>query len=378
MVVMDGLVRYLDDRLSELSAIRGRGRKVIGYTPGGYLPDELVLACGAVPLGMIRGGDHAAVENAGAYLCRWIDPFCRAQIGYGVSGNDLYYSSVDLLVVPITDNHIRGISDVLSFRTDLEVYPFGVPHKKDASAFEYYYAKLQRLKKKLEDFTGTKITDQRLREAINLCNRERRLFREISLKRKAEPLIISGSDFIALNHASFILDKEIMVGILEKVNQDMNECTGNGGGPRILLTGSTLAQGDSKVPDLIVEAGGRIVIEEFAEGIRPYWYDVSLDEDPLQALADAYFRRRIPPAWFRPGRERLNFLVHLAKDYRVDGVIWYQLMFRESYKIESCFFPDILREQTGLTMLIVESDYDDGETEPMRTRIETYIESIRS
>ena len=97
----------------------------------------------------------------------------------------------------------------------------------------------------------------------------------------------------------------------------------------------------------------------------------------MGALADGYFMRRIPPAWFRPGKERLDFLVKLARDFKVAGVIWYQLMYRESYKTESYYFPDILKKETGLTMLTLESDYDTAEVGQMRTRLETFIESIR-
>ncbi|MBU2549909.1 MAG: 2-hydroxyacyl-CoA dehydratase family protein, partial [Proteobacteria bacterium] len=103
----------------------------MGHIPGGYLPEELVLACGAIPLGLTNGGEHEAVQEAGAYLCRWIDPFCRAQIGYGTREGDPFYSRLDLLVVPITDNHVRGVSDVLSHYSPLPVFPYGVPHKKD-------------------------------------------------------------------------------------------------------------------------------------------------------------------------------------------------------------------------------------------------------
>ena len=88
MEAIDRLSDHLKTRLVDLSKAKGEGRKIVGYTPGGYLPEELVLASGAIPLGLIRGGDHSAVELAGAYLCRWIDTFWRAQIGYGVSGDD--------------------------------------------------------------------------------------------------------------------------------------------------------------------------------------------------------------------------------------------------------------------------------------------------
>ena len=376
MNIMETITSKLNDRLSGLSRARREGVKVIGYTPGGYLPEELVIAAGAIPLGLIRGGDHEPAEASGAYICRWIDPFCRSQIGYGTSAHDPYYSLVDLLVVPITDNHIRSISDILSYHTGIKVHPYGVPHKKDEPSLEYYQAKILGLKKALEDFTGTGITDQRLAEAIDLCNRERALFRKISLKRRGEKTGVSGDEFIALHHASHILDKGDMVQLLEEVSRGADRDSGDGLGPRIMLTGSTLALGDSKVPDLIAEAGGRTVFEEFAEGLRPYWQDVAVDGDFMHNLADAYYWRRVPPAWFRPGRERLEFLIQMAHEFKVDGVIWYQLMFRESYKIESYFFPDMLRKRTGLSMLTVESDYAGDETAALRTRIETYIHSI--
>jgi len=371
------LSEHLRNRLVDLIDARQNGKKIIGYTPGGYLPEELVLAAGAIPVCMIRGGDNSAVEFADAYICRWIDPFCRAQIGYAVSGTDPYYKILDLLAVPITDNHIRAIADVLDYNTDLEVFPFGVPHMKEQTTHEYYLNSLVRLRGKLEEVTGNKITDEMLKESIQLCNRERALFRKISMLRKLEGGSITGSEFIALNHASYLADKNYMVEILESVKDTLIEQTvRQQHGPRILLTGSTLAMGDTHLLDLIENAGGSVVIEEFAECIRPYWEDVSIQENPIQALADGYFMKRIPPAWFRPGKERLDFLIRLAREWHVDGVIWYQLLFRESYKTESYYFPDRLQNETGLSMLVVESDYDQDESGQLQTRVETYLHTI--
>ncbi len=378
MEAIHELSAHLKTRLLDLRKAKEGGRRIVGYTPGGYLPEELVLASGAVPIGLIQGGDHSMVELAGAYICRWIDTFCRAQIGYGVSGEDPFYNTVDLLVVPMTDNHIRAIMDVLDYNTDLEIFPFGVPHAKDSLALDYYLHGITRLKTKLEQLTGVEITEPKLRESIDLCNRERQLLREISLMRKSRPAPISSRDFVTLNHGSFLADKEVMVAILESVYKELKEqALPSEEGPRVLLTGSTLALGDSKVLDLAEEAGGVIVIEEFAEGIRPYWESVKPDGDLMGAIADCYFMRRVPPAWFRPDKERLDFLIKLVRDFSVSGVIWYQLMYRESYKTESYYFPDILKKETGLPMLTIESDYDLTEIGPLRTRIETFVETIR-
>ena len=52
-------------------------------------------------------------------------------------------------------------------------------------------------------------------------------------------------------------------------------------------------------------------------------------------------------------------------------------MYRESYKVESYFLPDILKKVAGFPLLIVESKYDATGTGPMKARIETFIETIR-
>jgi benzoyl-CoA reductase/2-hydroxyglutaryl-CoA dehydratase subunit BcrC/BadD/HgdB len=378
MKALEKLDSHLKTRLSDLNKAK-EGHKIIGYPAGGYLPEELLLACDAIPICFIQAGNNAILRDAGAYICRWFDPFWRSQIGYLTSGKDPYYNIVDLIVVPITDNHVRAFSNTLGYYTpEVESFVFGVPHVKDKIALDYYLKGISRLKEKLEAFTQIEITDYRLKQSIKLCNRERELFREISLMRKSDNFVVHSKDFVALNHGSFIADKEIMIDILELFIQEVKDSSPlPKDDPRILFTGSTLARGDSKVMGIIEDSGGAIVMEEFAEGIRPYWGKVKTDGDLMANLAESYFMDRICPGWFRPGTERLNYLVKLAKEYNAAGLIWYQLMYRESYKVESYFFPGILKKETGLPMFVLESEYDAMETGPMKTRIETFIETLR-
>jgi benzoyl-CoA reductase/2-hydroxyglutaryl-CoA dehydratase subunit BcrC/BadD/HgdB len=380
MKALEKLDSHLKIRLTDLSKAKEKGRKIIGYPAGGYLPEELVLACDAIPVCFIQAGDNTILKDAGAYICRWFDPFWRSQIGYLTSGKDPYYTIADLIVIPITDNHTRAFSNTVGFYTpEIESFVFGVPHVKDEYALGYYLQGINRLKKKLEDFTGVEITESRLKQSIRLCNRERELFRQISLMRQSDNFAVASKDFVALNHGSFIADKGVIVEILESfIKEAKDSAPLSKDGPRILFTGSTLARGDSKVMDIIEDNGGVVVMEEFAEGIRPYWGNVKLDGDLMANLAQSYFMDRVCPGWCRPGTERLDFLIKLAREYKAAGMVWYQLMYRESYKVESYFFPDILKKETGLNMLTLESEYDAMETGPMKTRIETFIETIRS
>ena len=76
-------------------------------------------------------------------------------------------------------------NDTLAYNTDIDIFPFGVPHTKDNMSLGYYFHGITRLKKKLEELTEVEITDTKLRQAIELCNRERELLRKISLMRKS-------------------------------------------------------------------------------------------------------------------------------------------------------------------------------------------------
>ncbi|MGI6462922.1 MAG: 2-hydroxyacyl-CoA dehydratase subunit D [Candidatus Scatomorpha sp.] len=375
---LNEIAAHVKSRLTDLKDAQKQGKKVVGYMPEGYLPEELVLASGAIPIGMIRGGDQAAVESSGPYVSRWVDAFYRGQIGYLTDENDPFYSILDLLVVPITDTHCRSIADVVSVYTKINLFQFGVPRKKSLNGLEHYKLGLNRLKDKLEELTGNKITDEKLKKATDLCNRERELFKEISLMRKADELPISFKDYLSLHHSSMIADKEFMVAKLEKIVSNLKKQPHEKPeGPRILLTASTLAYGDAKVATLLEESGATVVIEEVGLGMRPYWNNVSTDGNLMDNIADTYFMKRVFPAWGRPGRERLDFICRLAKDFRVDGVAWYHLLLQEGYKLESFYFPKILKEATGLNMLLLESDYGTFETAPLRTRIESYVHSIR-
>ena len=379
MEAMKRLSAHLATRLTELTRMRENGIKLIGYAPGGYLPEELVYACGAVPVGLIRGGDPEPVAESAAYVPRFIDTFCRSQIGYRLMGEEPLYQMLDLFIVPITDHNIKTIADCFNFFANDNVFRFGVPHQKDEYAFEYYLAGIHSLKNKLEEFTGNRIDDERLREAIDLCNRMRGLLKEISLLRKSEHPPVKGYEFVRLNHASFLADKTVFIEILEAILQELRERPPSGSkGPRVLLTGSTLAMGDYKVLEMTERAGASIVIEEFAEGIRHYWQNVHADGDLMEALADRYFRRREPPAWFRPSRERLDYLIEMARNFNVDGIIWYQLMYRSSYDIQAFYFEKMVRKELDIPMLKIESDYDISEKGPLRTRIETFIEIIKA
>lgn len=379
MDAMDRLSEHLKTRTAGLRKLKESGIKIVGYSPGGYMPEELVYASGSIPVCLVRGGDPEPVTESLAYIPRFIDTFCRSQIGYRMMGTEPLYLLPDLIVVPITDNNHKAIADCWNFWTEDDVFRYGVPHNKSEEAFEYYLGGLHQLKEKLEKLTGNKITDEGLNKEIDSCNRVRALLKDISFMRRSGSPPINSLDYLRLHQASFIADKSVFLEILESLCEEFKrKVPVEGNGPRILLTGSTLAIGDNKVQELVEACGGQIVFEEFAEGIRPYVHNVAENSDePLKALAKTYLIERLEPAWFRPSKGRIEVLKTFAETFKVDGVIWYQLMYRDAYDMQSYYFEKILKEETGLPMLKLESDYDTSEKGPMKTRIETFVKMLQ-
>ena len=57
-------------------------------------------------------------------------------------------------------------------------------------------------------------------------------------------------------------------------------------------------------------------------------------------------------------------------------MVWYSLMYRDSYDVEGYIFHEVLKE-LKIPMLRLNSDYDVAETSNFRTRIETFVETIK-
>jgi len=380
MDAMDRLTEHLKTRISELAKQKAAGIKIVGYTPGGFMPEELVYAAGAVPICLMRGGDPEPVTESLAYVPRFLDTFCRSQIAYWALGEEPLYRLPDIMIIPLTDCSSKAIADCWDFFADVDVIRMGVPHNKGDLAFEYYMEGLHVLKGQLEDFTGNRITDERLREEIIRANRIRDLLKAISMMRRTADPTISSRDYVWLHHASLYADTKIFLEILESLHEELSRAKTDAitKRPRILFTGSTIALGDHKIFEILEDTEAQIVMEEFAEGMRPYQDNVNAqEEDLIKAMAEAYFLKRIPAPWDRPWGDRLDRLIAIARDYSVDGVLWYQMMYRDGYDMQAYWYEKELRRKADLPMLKLETDYTVAEKGPMKTRLETFIELMK-
>ncbi len=80
------LNEHLSNRVLEVAKAQKNGTKVVGVFPGDWVPEELIHACKAIPLGLILGGEPDTLDIAHTMLPRFICAFVRAACGYRKTG----------------------------------------------------------------------------------------------------------------------------------------------------------------------------------------------------------------------------------------------------------------------------------------------------
>ena len=374
------LDKHLKDRPAQLKKAKEKGVKIVGHFPGNYVPEELIYASGAIPVCLVHGGNLQSADAALSIVPHVICPFARAQIGERLLRQNPYYSMMDMLIAPVTCQHLRKVAEIWEYRNEMEIFKLGIPQQYGNDfEVEYYKSRLTALKDRLQALTNNEITDEKLSDAIRLYNRIRELLRKISLVRQTDPPGLSTQEFIRLNHASYYADPEFMAEILESVYREIREKqpAAKTGNPRILLLGPNIGYGDYTVLEMVQSAGGDIVIEEICEGVRYYWNDIDNQGEPIQALTKGYLVDRLPCAFMRnSAKKRLDFTKKLIKDFNVSGVIWYELLCCETYDSEAFYFAEKLSEH-DVPFLILESDYSTAVTGQLKTRTRAFIEILK-
>ncbi|MBU1206484.1 MAG: 2-hydroxyacyl-CoA dehydratase family protein, partial [Proteobacteria bacterium] len=242
-----------------------------------------------------------------------------------------------------------------------------------------------RFKKKVEEVTGNEITAPKLSEAIRIVNNRRKALQRLNRLRAAIPAPISGRDALLINQVSFYDDPIRFTSKINELCDQLEERIKTGKGiapeetPRFMLSGCPMAVPNWKLPYVIESSGAVIVGEESCIGTRNT-RDLTDEsgtslEEMLEAIVDRYMK--IDCACFTPNNERLNNIVSLANELKVNGVIHYALSFCQPYGIEAYKVNKAMQKAT-IPMLSIETDYSMEDVEQLKTRIEAFVEMVKT
>ena len=244
-----------------------------------------------------------------------------------------------------------------------------------------------KLKVALEKHASIVIKDEDIRNAIEVFNESRLIYNQLNSLRIENPPLISGTELMNLTSNFFTNDPkvwndktqsapkelELLPGILAKMKtQSQNGAINTN--PRILLSGSPLHEID--FISFMEEIGLNVVYEDLCTGSKFFDLVIKNSPDLLASLSEAYLNRT-PCARMMQIDERVDQICKMAEKFKADGIIHHSLKFCDTYLYDVPALKKFLNEK-GLSVLFIESDGGLGDINQIRTRIEAFLEIIKS
>jgi len=238
------------------------GGKILGYFCT-YVPEELVYAAGILPVRII--GSHESKTRTERHISSMYCAFCRDCLAQGLKGR---YSYLDGIVKARSCQHMRQAFASWQVHIPIEYsYYISMPALiQSPSAKSFLVQELWRFKSSLEEWTGKPISDEALKQAIEVYNLNRRLLRQVyELRKNAEPPL-SGAEALEMTLSGQLIDKaehnrllsEALAGLCRK-NESPDA------GARLMLIGSE--NDDIDYIKSIESLGCNIVMDETCTGI---------------------------------------------------------------------------------------------------------------
>ena len=366
-------------RPQELIKAQEEGKKVFG-TFCVYVPDELIFAANAIATGLC-GGSQFWVPGGEKVLPTNTCPLIKASVGARLDRTCPFFRIADMYIGETTCDGKKKAWEILG--EDVPVHVMDLPQMKREKDIKAWAEEIKELKKVIEEFTGNKVTAESLSESIKLINNKRKALSRLYECRKADKVPISGRDALVISQIAFYDDPARFTQMTNKLCDELEQRIKDGvsvvkeGTKRILLTGTPLAVPNWKLHNIIETSGAVVVCEEMCTGTR--YFENLVDEtkttidEQIDALANRYMV--INCACFTPNTGRIDDIIRLAKEYKVDGVIDVNIKFCSLYDVEGYTVERALKEAC-IPVMGIETDYTDNDAEQLRTRIGAFIEMI--
>ena len=351
------------------------GQPVVGIMCE-YAPRELVMAAGAIPV-CLCGGSADTIPAAEEQLPSTLCPLIKSTYGYHVQKSNPFMEMADLIVAETTCDGKKKMFELIA--ESRLTYVLELPQKEDdADAMEHWVNELRKFERELESRFDMEITDEKIREAIDVMNRERALRRELAELMKSDAPPLTGRELLEFKSSiSGIPTDYAQYEEALKLYGNEKGCPTMSSRVRVLMTGVPIVHGAERVLEIVEDHGGLVVCMENCTGLKPILDDVDgTAADPVRALADKYFR--IPCSVKTRNESRVESLRKLAEEYRpqcVIELIWQACL---TYDIESVRIKRVAEDELGVPYLRIETDYSPSDSARIAVRVEALFETVRA
>ena len=371
------------DRTQRIKELQQEGRKIFGYLCI-YPVTEMLTALDIVPFRLF-GDIEEPITKANNYLPTVVCPFLRSFLDLGLKGR---YSFLDGIITSHICDVGAGLPAIWNYAVKTPYsYHLDMPHTMRESALAYNRKLMDSFQASLEQYTGKKLTREKLAAAIEKHNGQRTLVRDLYNLRKSSPPLISGSETIRVVKAiqSLPIDEgnQLLNEVIAEVKKRKPALPAKTN--RLMIWGSILD--NTNLVEMIENMDADVVIDDTCVGSRPFFNDVKITANPLDGLADHYLTHIKCPRTFvadysAPEKNHLNdlqrrfgYLSEYSHEWKANGVVLEALKYCDTHGYEIPSIKDYLKD-IGLPCIYLEHDYTPGLIAQMKTRVQGILEII--
>lgn len=371
----DRITTAFERNVLNLNEAKENGKKVVG-TYCLYSPSEIAVAAGAIPVSLC-GTKNDPIAKAEEILPRSICPLIKSSFGFAMNDSCPYLAAADIVVADTTCDGKKKMYELLKEYKDIILLQ--LPQVQNEDALTYWRNQFKLLVDRLENEFGVKITDEKLRDAIKLMNRERLAIKAVMDLARRKPSPITGNELVEVGFkTSFFPDKEVGIAMMEALAEEIGRRADAGEAcyaentPRILLTGVPVGLGSHKLVRLIEECGGSVVCLDNCSGYKKTRVMMDETADPLTEMARRYLD--VPCSVMSPNPNRYAAIKEMARDFSVDAIVDLNWQGCQTYSIESWTLKKFVRDELRLPFLQIDTDYSETDSEQLKVRVEAFLE----
>ncbi len=355
---------------------KGENRKAIGFLPV-YVPREIIHAAGAMPVGILGGGDQIEIVRGDSYFQSYICHLPRSVIELLVSGR---MDDLDGFLFPSICDCIRNMSGMFKILTsDKYIHYFDLPQNFDDSmGGEFYRHEMRTVATAVGKLTGIEVTDDALRNSIKVYNENRVAVKSLIDLRIESPWFVPAPEYYLILRAGYMIPVEehtqMVLDYVEEVKNSNRRPMDN---IRVMVRGAFCEQPPVALLRTLERAGCYLVDDDFVLGSRFVPNPVKEDGDPWHALSDAFMNHSLPTASkYDKDQTKAEELVKAVKDSRADGVLLMAPSFCDPALLDEPML-QVALDNAGIPYTSFKYSEDTGQFQVIREQAGTFADAIK-
>lgn len=360
-----------DNPRAQLDHYLSQGKQVVGcFAP--YAPEELVHACGMIPMGM--WGGHTELKLAKSYLPAFACPIMQSNMELGLKGA---YQGLSAVIIPALCDTLRCMTQNWRFGVkEIPMVPIVYPqNRKSSASVDYLVSEFETVITMLYTITGQMINEKALCETIEIYNAHNQAMREFDQLANLHLDLVTPNVRHTVHKSAFFFEKGEHTALVQKLIEAMKERPEHHWkGKKVILAGITCEP--KELLDIFEANDIAVVADDLAQESRQYRTDTPRNGGGgLKRLALQWNSRYGCSLIHELGKPRGPMLIRMCQETGAQGVVSCMMKFCDPEEYDQPHYERALRE-AGIPCVTIDIDQQNTSYEQIRTRIESFGEMI--